>query len=444
MNIGFISLGCPKNTVDTELMMAILKKKGHRIVNEAERADMVIINTCGFINDAKEEAIETIIEMGNLKEEGIIKYIVATGCLAQRYGKELLDEMPELDAVVGISSFLEIDDIVKMVLKGEKEKILAVMPPAEVFIEKGERVLTTPPGTAYLKIAEGCNNRCSYCAIPLIRGNLRSKNIEDIESEACYLVEKKGVKEVIIIAQDTAAYGLDIYGESRLPQVIDILAAIEGLEWIRLMYLHPRHISDRIIDKIGNTEKVIPYLDIPVQHFSDSVLKRMNRKHEGKHLKEIIKRLREAKPGLVLRTTVMVGFPGETEEDFKKLYDFIGEIEFDWLGCFAFNPEEDTPAYDMPEQIADDIKRERLDAIMRLQKKITRKKNIERVDKKEKILITSQIDKNLYAGRGYFQAPEVDGITLVKSEENLTRGDFAEVILKGVRGYDMIGVSAKD
>ncbi|SHH25079.1 SSU ribosomal protein S12P methylthiotransferase [Thermosyntropha lipolytica DSM 11003] len=441
MNIGFISLGCPKNTIDTEIMIAILKKKGYRIVNEAARADMVIINTCGFINDAKEEAIETIIEMGSLKEEGIIKYIIATGCLAQRYGQELLDEMPELDAVVGISSFLRIDEVVKMLTSGEKKRIIEVMPPTEFFIEKGDRFLTTPPGTAYLKIAEGCNNRCSYCAIPLIRGNLRSKSLKDIEEEARILVEDKGVKELVIIAQDTAAYGVDIYGESRLPQVIDILASFKGLEWIRLMYLHPRHIDEKIIDKIGNTEKVIPYLDIPVQHFATPILKRMNRQHDGDYLKEIIDRLRAAKPGLVLRTTVMVGFPGEKEDDFQKLYDFIGEVEFDWLGCFAFNPEEDTAAYTMPEQVPDEVKKKRVDEIMRLQKKITRKKNITRVNKKEKILVTSRLDKNLYAGRGYFQAPEVDGVTLIKSEKSLVQGEFTEVILKGVRGYDMIGVT---
>lgn len=441
MNIGFISLGCPKNTVDTEIMMAILKKSGHKIVNDAERADIVIINTCGFINDAKEEAIDTILEMGSLKEEGLVRYIIATGCLAQRYGKELLDEMPELDAVVGISSFLKIDDIINMLLLDKEEKIIDVKPPAEFFIEKGERILTTPPGMAYLKIAEGCNNRCSYCAIPLIRGNLRSQKMEDIEKEARYLVEKKGVKEIVVIAQDTAAYGIDIYGESHLPEVIDMLAAVEELEWIRLMYLHPHHINDRIIDKIGSTEKVIPYLDIPIQHFADDVLRRMNRRHDGDYLRQIICKLRDAKPGLVLRTTVMVGFPGETEQDFKQLYDFVEEIEFDWLGCFTFNPEEDTAAFAMPEQIPDDIKKQRLDEIMRLQKKITRQKNIKRVNNKEKILITSQIDKNLYIGRGYFQAPEVDGVTLVKSEKSLPKGNFAEVMLKGVRGYDMIGVT---
>ncbi|MBO8158550.1 30S ribosomal protein S12 methylthiotransferase RimO [Thermosyntropha sp.] len=438
MNIGFISLGCSKNRVDTEIMMAILKRAGYKIVNRIEKAELVIINTCGFINDAKEEAIDTIIEIGHLKEAGIVNYIIATGCLAQRYGKELLEEMPELDAVVGISSFMNIDRIVEMVVKGER--LAETPPPPMFFVEKGERILTTPPGSAYLKITEGCNNRCSYCAIPLIRGNLRSKSLDDIAKEASFLVEKEKIKELVLVGQDTAAYGMDLYGKSMLPDVLQILSEIDCLEWIRIMYLHPNHISDEIIEKVALLEKVVPYLDIPIQHFADDVLKRMNRKHNGEHLKKVITRLREAKYNLVLRTTVMVGFPGETEEDFKKLYNFIEETEFDWLGCFAFNPEEGTAAYNMSGQIDDETKQERLSELMKLQKKITRRKNIGRLNKVENILISSQIDKNLYLGRGYFQAPEVDGVTLVRSEKPLSKGEFTKVLLKGVREYDIIGV----
>lgn len=435
MNVGFISLGCCKNRVDTEIMMALVVSAGHKIVNTLERADAVIINTCGFIESANEESIQTILETAALKEGGILKYLVATGCLAQRYGKELYDEMPELDAVVGISSFTAINDILSTLENGER--LLRISPPPETFVEKGPRVLSTPPGSAYLKIVEGCNNHCSYCAIPSIRGKLRSRPVSELVEEAL-LLAGQGCRELVLIAQDTANYGVDFGGRYLLPQLLNELREIDGIDWIRLLYMHPAHINDAIIKSIGSG-KIIPYLDIPIQHASTGVLKRMNRKHDNEYLMQLINRLRQQIKGLVLRTTVMLGFPGETKEDYEELYRFVEETEFDWLGAFAFTPEEGTGAAGLPGQIDNDLKQQRLETILGLQKKITRKKNIARIGNNEKILVSGQLSSNLYTGRAYFQAPEVDGITLIKSDKKLPKGEFTRVKLAGVRNYDMIG-----
>ncbi len=435
MNVGFISLGCSKNRVDTEIMIAIMKNSGYKIVNKLERAEIIIINTCGFIDDAKEEAINTIIETGKMKTAGL-QYLVATGCLAQRYGQELLDEMPELDGIVGISFFTEIDKVISRIQQGERVA-LSGKPPA-AFIEKGTRVLTTPPGSAYLKITEGCNNRCSYCAIPLIRGNLRSRPQSEIVQEARELAAR-GVRELVVVGQDTAVYGSDLAESCDLPSLLAEMNQIAGLEWIRLMYLHPAHITERIIDAIAAENKVLPYLDIPIQHSADRVLKNMNRKHDYQHLASLIQRLRERIDRLVLRTTVMLGFPGEMETDYQCLYDFVKTTQFDWLGAFAFRLEEGTPAYTMPDPVPEAVKAERLAAIMRLQQGITRRRNMDRLNAREPVLISSQASKNLYIGRAYFQAPEVDGITMVKTGAKLVKGSLVEVQLKAIRDYDMIG-----
>ncbi len=435
MNVGFISLGCPKNLVDTEIMMDVLRKNGHRIVNSPERADAVVVNTCGFITDAKEESIDTIIEMGRLKECQAVKYIIAAGCLAQIHGQELLDEMPELDGVLGISRFKEIAAALAAIEAGERP--VKISDPPLTFIETGQRMLTTPPGMAYLKIAEGCNNICAYCAIPSIRGRLRSKPLEDIEEEARQLA-KQGVKEVVLIAQDTAVYGVDIYDRPCLPQVLAKLEQIEGLEWIRAMYLHPAHLNQEIIESLAANRKVIPYFDIPIQHASDKILAKMNRHHDLDYLHTLLTNLKEIKD-IVLRTTVMLGFPGEEEQDFKVLYDFLAQNRFDWLGAFVFTPEEGTRAAYMKNQVPIEIAHERREQIMQLQKKISREKNIRRIGSNEKILISSQMKNNLYLGRGYYQAPDVDGLTIVKTHEKLKKGEFAQVHLKAVRNYDLIG-----
>ena len=436
MKVGFISLGCSKNQVDTEIMIAIMKAAGYKIVDKLYKAEIIIINTCGFIDAAKEEAINTIIKTGKMKAAGNLQYLLATGCLAQRYGQELLDKMPELDGILGISFFTDIDKAVRRIQDGERLALLGK--PPELFIEKGPRVLTTPAGSAYLKITEGCNNRCSYCAIPSIRGRLRSRPRDEIVQEARELVDR-GIRELVVVGQDTAVYGNDLVGKSDLPKLLKEMAAIDGLEWIRLMYLHPAHIDDQIIDTIGEEDKVLPYLDIPIQHAADQVLKSMNRQHDYQQLDSLILHLRNKIGDLVLRTTVMLGFPGESDEDFAFLLEFIRETKFDWLGAFSFTAEEGTLAFSMPDQVPEKIKQERRDAVMRLQQGITRNKNMTRIDKDEKILISSQASKNLFIGRAYFQAPEVDGITMVKSESKLVKGNFINVRLKGIRNYDMIG-----
>jgi len=436
LKAGFISLGCAKNQVDTEIMIGLLKRSGYKIVSKVERADIVVINTCGFIDAAKEEAIDNIIATGKLKTAGQLRYLVATGCLAQRYGQELLAEMPELDGVIGISHFPQIDEIMDRIVAGKR--VLQVSEPPQVFIEKGPRVLTTPPGSAYLKITEGCNNRCTYCAIPSIRGRLRSKLRQEAVQEASELA-KRGVRELVVVGQDTALYGADRTGKSELPDLLQDLSGVEGLEWIRLMYLHPAHIDDKIVAAVSCLPKVLPYLDIPIQHAADPILLSMNRNHTQEHLRRLLAQLRAEIDQLVLRTTVMLGFPGETEQDFLTLKEFLAEARFDWLGAFAFNAEEGTPACDLPDQLPAEVKQERLDAILDMQQEITREKNIARLDQVTRVLVSSRPAPNLYLGRSYFQAPEVDGLTLIKTDQHLTKGDFVEVQIRGIRKFDVIG-----
>lgn len=436
MKIGFISLGCAKNRVDTEIMMGLLKQQGHKIVNRTEQAEVVIINTCGFLTEAKEEAVEQILSVGKQKEQGVVRHVIATGCMAQRHPQELLEEIPELDGVVGISSFLQIADLVRRVSAGERVCEVGAKP--ESFIEEGPRVLTTPKGLAYLKIAEGCNNGCSYCAIPLIRGSLRSRPLSHIINEAKSWLEQ-GIKELVIVAQDPASYGNDTGQPGRLPELLKDLNKLPGDFWIRLMYLHPAHLVPEMMEAIAQHEHVIPYLDIPIQHIADPVLRRMNRHHDGGRLREVLAQIKQRVPGLVLRTTVMVGFPGETNQNFQHLRQFVQEIEFDWLGAFKYSPEPGTLAAHMDNQVAEDTKEERLNQIMTLQSRITRRKNVNRVGSVDKVLISSRNSDNLYVGRAYFQAPEVDGVTLVKSDQSLTIGNFSQVSLVGVRKYDMIG-----
>jgi len=416
--------------------MGLVKREGHKIVNSLEKADAIIINTCGFIQSAKEEAIDTILDTARYKESGGLKYLVATGCLCQRNGDELYSELPELDAVLGIAHFSELADVLGQLETGER--ILLNSPTPTQYLNGSLRILTTPPGSAYLRITDGCNNRCTYCTIPAIRGNLRSRSFPDICNEAQKLAGD-GIRELVVVAQDTAAYGQDRSQSQGLPDLLIALNDIPGLEWIRLMYLHPSHIKDDLIRAISGLDKVIPYLDMPIQHSSDRVLKAMNRGHDLSYLRELIQKLRSDIDSLVLRTTVMVGFPGETEEYFRELLDFIDEIKFDWLGSFAYVKEEETAAFGMMDQIYEEIKEERLQQVMQRQAKITRSKNIARLEKTEKVLISSQMDKNLFVGRTWFQAPEVDGLTLVKSDIKLTRGEFSPVYLKAVRNMDLIG-----
>lgn len=436
MKIGFISLGCAKNRVDSEIMMGLLKRHGHSIIDRLEYADIVIINTCGFLTEAKEEAIEQILRTARLKEKGLLRHLIAAGCMSQLHAQELLNEIPELDGVLGISTYLEINQLIEKIASGER--VNAVKPAPESFIEQGPRILTTPAGLAYVKISEGCNNRCSYCAIPIIRGQLRSRSLSDIVQEAQGFINQ-GLKELVIIGQDPASYGIDLGNDADLSELIRALDTIPGDYWIRLMYLHPARLTSGMIKTIAASEHVIPYLDLPVQHISQSILTKMNRHHSEQELRDRLQELKSAVPDLVLRTTVMVGFPGESDNDFQSLCDFVKEYEFDWLGAFAFSPQENTVAMHTDDQVPDEVKAARLDKIKSIQHRITREKNRARLGRTEKILISSRSSANLYLGRSYFQAPEVDGITMVKSDQPLRKGDFVQAHLVGVRNYDMIG-----
>ncbi|HWP96185.1 MAG TPA: 30S ribosomal protein S12 methylthiotransferase RimO [Syntrophomonadaceae bacterium] len=436
MKVGFISLGCAKNRVDTEIMMGVVKKAGHQLVERLEEAETVIINTCGFISEAQEEAIDTILETARLKEQGGLKHLLAVGCLTQRFGQQIYQEIPELDGVLGIASFDALEGVLEEIASGGRVLQTPSLP--EILVEKRPRILSTPPGWAYLKIVDGCDNHCRYCTIPSIRGKFRSRSLEELSGEAQKLV-RQGIKELILVGQDTACYGRDLYGKGCMPQLLELLAQIPDLEWLRVMYLHPAHIDQEIIEALAGQDKVIPYLETPIQHASSRILQEMGRRHDRQHLEELISSLRARIPGLVLRTTVMLGFPGEQDSDFQELEDFVLGTEFDWLGAFVFQAQEGTPAAAMTGQIPDEIKVQRRDRIMTIQKRITRKKNIARVNTRQQILVSAQLSKNLYLGRGYFQAPEVDGVTLLKSETPLKKGQFFPACLKAVRDYDMIG-----
>ena len=355
--------------------------------------------------------------------------------MSQLHAQELLNEIPELDGVLGISTYLEINQLIEKIASGER--VNAVKPAPESFIEQGPRILTTPAGLAYVKISEGCNNRCSYCAIPIIRGHY-DPSLSDIVQEAQGFINQ-GLKELVIIGQDPASYGIDLGNDADLSELIRALDTIPGDYWIRLMYLHPARLTSGMIKTIAASEHVIPYLDLPVQHISQSILTKMNRHHSEQELRDRLQELKSAVPDLVLRTTVMVGFPGESDNDFQSLCDFVKEYEFDWLGAFAFSPQENTVAMHMDDQVPDEVKAARLDKIKSIQHRITREKNRARLGRTEKILISSRSSANLYLGRSYFQAPEVDGITMVKSDQPLRKGDFVQAHLVGVRNYDMIG-----
>jgi ribosomal protein S12 methylthiotransferase len=435
LDIGFISLGCAKNQVDTEVMIGLLKAAGHKIVPRPERADAVVVNTCGFITSAQEEAVDTILEMAQLKRCGL-RFLIVTGCLGQRFGEQLRRELPEVDAFLGVSACVRIVSAVAALQAGEK--VFWVDPPAEKFVEQGPRILTTPRGFAYLKIAEGCDNRCSYCAIPSIRGRLRSNSVAALIEESRRLISQ-GARELVVIAQDVAAYGSDLGGADSLSTLLRALNALEGLTWLRLMYVHPHSLDTDLIRAVKYCEKVVPYFDIPIQHISDPILHKMNRKDTGRDIQETICRVRQELPQAALRTTVMVGFPGETDADFDALYRYVAEAEFDWLGAFVFEPQDGTPAADLSGQVDRTVAEERRRRILELQRAITRRRNKSRLQQREKVLITGKTDNGLYIGRGYFQAPEADGVVLVKSSRALPLGQFVEVTFKAVRNYDMIG-----
>lgn len=436
--IGMISLGCPKNQVDGEMMLAKLAQHGFEITNEIDNIDLVIVNTCGFIEDAKKEAIENILDMVELKNEGVVGKIVVTGCLAERYKDEVLTEIPEIDAVVGIGSNGDICDICEKVLGEESE-------PVKSFADKtclpldGERLLTTPNYFAYLKIAEGCSNHCTYCAIPSIRGEFRSRKAESILKEASDLA-KGGVKELIIVAQDTTRYGEDLYGKPSLSALLTSLSKIEELEWIRVLYMYPERITDELIDTFANNDKIVNYMDIPIQHCNSSVLKAMNRKGGKDSLVSLISKIRAKIPDVVLRTTLIAGFPGETEEAFTELSEFVEKVKFDRLGCFAYSAEDGTPAALLPDQIDEDVKKQRGEIIMEQQFNIFEEKNRENIGKIMRAVVEGYDGyTDSYYGRTWRDAPEIDGSISFTCGYELNEGDFVDVEIFDVNEYDLIG-----
>lgn len=435
--VGMISLGCPKNQVDAEHMLALLDAEGMEIVDYVDGCDVVIVNTCGFIDDAKKEAIENILDMVELKKEGVIGKIIVTGCLAQRYQSEILTEIPEVDAVLGIGAN---GDIIKTI-----EEVMTSISPIESYPSQqelpldGQRILTTPEHWAYLKIGDGCSNRCTYCTIPSIRGDMRSRPMENIIEEAKQLAET-GVKELILVAQDTTSYGLDLYGELRLPQLLDELCKIESIEWIRMLYCYPDRITDELIATMKKQEKIVNYIDLPLQHADDKILKAMNRRGDQAMIREVIGKLRTAMPDVVIRTTFIVGFPGEGEEEFETLAEFVNEMEFDRLGVFTFSAQEGTPAYDMEGQVDDDVKVRRGEVIMQDQYSIMEEKNSRKIDNEYKVIVEEyDAYTDSYIGRTYMDAPEIDGLVKFTSPKELEIGDFVYVEIFDVDGYDLIG-----
>jgi ribosomal protein S12 methylthiotransferase len=432
--VGLISLGCPKNQVDGEAILQKLADAGFEIVTQIQDSDVMIVNTCGFIEDAKKEAIETILEVAEYKKAGLISAIVVTGCLAERYQDEILKELPEVDAVIGIGGN---KDIVKVCQKALLGIETANFPNKCYLPINDKRMLSTPSHWAYLKIAEGCDNRCAYCAIPAIRGKFRSRPMESIIGEAKVLASK-GVKEVILIAQDTTKYGQDLYGEYKLDELLKQLVLIDGIEWIRLFYCYPQRITDSLIDVIANEDKICKYIDIPLQHANDEILRSMNRVGTGSDYKKLLTKMRDKIDNLALRTTFMVGFPGETDEQFEDLCAFVKDIKFDKMGCFTFSPEEDTPAYDMPNQIDEDIKQRRQEVLMNAQYYITEQSNKNRVGNTYKVII-DEFDGEKYIGRSYMDSPEIDSGIIFTSDTPLKIGEFVNVKITDFDGYDLLG-----
>ncbi len=436
IKVGFISLGCPKNQVDAELMLKKLTDAGYEIVDVAYEADVVIINTCGFIEDAKQESIDNILEMAELKKEDSIQKIIVTGCLAQRYNQELVWEMPEVDGILGIGANGDIVKAVEAVMNGEKYESF---PDKENMPLEGERLLTTPQYWAYLRIADGCSNCCAYCAIPIIRGAFRSRKTEDIINEAKKLAAE-GTKELVVIAQDTTRYGLDLYGKLMLPELLMELNKIEGIQWIRLLYCYPDRITDELLEAMAQCEKVLHYIDIPLQHCDEKILKAMNRTGNRETLTELIDRMREKMPDIILRTTFITGFPGEDEEAFTSLSEFIDDVQFDRLGCFPYSVEEGTPAAEFPEQIDDEVKKHRADVIMEQQYDIFQFKQKQYIGTVQKCIVEGYDGyTDSYFGRTWMDAPEIDSNIYFTGKGDYSEGDIVDVEIFDINEYDLMG-----
>ena len=438
MNAGFISLGCSKNLVDTELAIGIFKNKKYNIVNDPKKADIIVINTCGFIESAKEEAINTILEMAEYKKVRC-KYLIAMGCLVERYKEELEKSLPEVDLFIKFSEYNKIGEMIDKLVIGKIESEEQDYNRLENYIE---RVVTTGSKTAYLRIAEGCSNRCTYCAIPYIRGPLKSRTFEDILIEAKHLA-RKGYQEIIVIAQDTTKYGVDLYGKPRLAELLQELSKIEGIRWIRFLYAYPETITDELIQIVSKNEKICNYFDIPIQHISNRILKRMNRKSDSESIKKLLKKIRKQIPDVILRTSLIVGFPGETKEDFEELYNFVKEAKFDKLGVFMYSKEDGTPAEKMPNQIHGNTKKSRYNKIMRLQKGISKENLEKRIGKEYEVLIENKtFDNKYWIGRTKMDVPEMDGVVYIENKSNNKDliNQFLKCQITEVRDYDLIGI----
>ena len=437
MKILFISLGCDKNLVDTEMMLGMLTGKGYFITNDENEADVVVINTCCFINDAKEESIQTILEMAELKKSGNIKALIVAGCLAQRYKEEIQQEIPEVDAIVGTTAIDSIVEALEEVLAGNYKNHIEDINRKPVYDKN--RMVTTGGHFAYLKIAEGCDKHCTYCIIPKVRGNYRSIPMESLVEEAKNLVEF-GAKELILVAQETTLYGKDLYGEKCLPKLLRELCKINGLYWIRILYCYPEEITDELIATIREKEKICHYLDIPIQHASDNILKRMGRRTNQQELRDMVTKLRKEIPDICLRTTLITGFPGETQQDHEELLAFVDEMEFDRLGVFTYSPEEDTPAAVFAEQVEEEVKKDRQADIMELQQEIAFERAEDMVGRSVLAMIEGKVpDEHAYVARTYKDAPNVDGFVFIQTSEELMTGDFVRVKITGSYEYDLIG-----
>ena len=437
MKILFVSLGCDKNLVDSEMMLGMLTEKGYQFTDDENEADIVVVNTCCFIGDAKEESINTLLQMGELKDTGSVKVLIAAGCLAQRYKEEIQQEIPQVDAIIGTTAIDEIVETIDEILQKDAKNHYRSIDAAPVTGKK--RVVTTGGHFAYLKIAEGCDKHCTYCIIPKVRGKFRSVPMESLIAEAKELAES-GVKELILVAQETTLYGMDLYGEKRLPALLHELAQIPGIYWIRLLYCYPEEITDELIEAIATEPKVCHYLDIPIQHGADKVLKRMGRRTNQEELRTMVTKLRERIPDICLRTTLISGFPGETQEDFEELYRFVNDCEFDRLGVFTYSQEEDTPAATMEDQIPEDVKAFRRDELMELQQAIAFEKAEELVGSVFTVMIEGKVaDEDTYVARTYRDAPNVDGYLFLNTTASLMTGDFAKVLVTDSNEYDLIG-----
>ena len=433
-NVHIVTLGCSKNDVDSSMMYSLLDKNKYQMVNEPSQADILIVNTCGFIDAAKEESIDTILESVEYKNEGRCKKVLLSGCLAQRYPEELIKEIPEIDGIIGTGNIDYINELLDRSLAGDLFIKTDNLNSAYIEGIRKEEVNTTE----YVKISEGCNNNCSYCIIPSLRGKNRSRKIEDIYSEVEYLVSK-GAREIILIAQNTTDYGIDLYSKYSLANLINKISKIEDLKWIRVLYLYPDHFTDYLIEEFKNNDKLVNYVDMPLQHISDDVLKKMNRKTSKEHIIKTLKNLRKSVPDIVIRTTFIVGFPGESDDDFNQLVDFIKDIKFDKLGVFEYSKEEGTRAASLDEQIPDSIKEERKNEIMAIQNEISAEILSKNIGKRLEVLIEEEVDEENYVGRTYMDSPEIDGVTYVHSAKNLEIGSFVQVDVVGSLDYDLVG-----